>query len=168
MYLVEAKTRISDPDAIRRTLAACGAVLESRHRHTDIYFTTPMGPFKLREAERGSFLMFKQHPRPDMDALVQYDIEPIVGAARVGALLTMMGKRKALFKEREVYALGQATVHLDAIRGLGDFLEIEVRVPDPNEAMDRAMLCRDCMCQLGLNPADFRTTGYDRIQGKAA
>lgn len=168
MYLVEAKTRIENPDALRETLNTHGAVLEATHRHTDIYFTTPMGRFKLREAEKGSYLMFKQQPRKDMGALVQYDIEPVAGAARMSTLLTMIGRRKVMLKNREVYGLGRATVHLDDIHGLGTFVEIEVRVPHPDKAMECAMLCRECMQTLGLDPAGFETTCYDKLLRRAA
>ncbi|BBD09220.1 class IV adenylate cyclase [Desulfovibrio ferrophilus] len=168
MYLVEAKARIDNPDAIREVLLAGGAVLEDKNRHTDIYFRTPMGRFKLREGERGSCLMYREHPRKDMQALVRYDIEPIAGAARVGAMLAMVGRRKVMLKNREVYAFDRATVHLDNIHGLGSFLEIEVRVSDPAKAGEYALLCRDCMRRLGLDPASFETAGYDELLTRAA
>jgi predicted adenylyl cyclase CyaB len=63
-------------------------------------------------------------------------------------------------KQRTLFMLGRTRIHLDRVRGLGHFLELEV-VLDEGELAEVGMReARDLMSRLGVEPAQWVDGSY--------
>ncbi|MFB6217936.1 MAG: class IV adenylate cyclase, partial [Halobacteriaceae archaeon] len=86
--------------------------------------------------------------------------ETAVGSADdAGAVLEAVGFEPAatVRKERERFALEGYTVTLDAVEGLGEFLEVETRADEVETARDGA---RTLLAGLGFDPDDQIRRSY--------
>lgn len=122
----EFKARCSDPrDAIRR-VRAFGARWTGRERQIDTYFRVAEGRLKLRETAsraelvwyfRGDTLRSKRS-----DVLMLRVSEP---HSVKETLSRDLGVKVVVDKVRRVYLKDNVRVHVDEVRGLGRFVEIE-------------------------------------------
>jgi len=85
------------------------------------------------------------------------------------ALLRALGVRGVVEKRREVFMAGQTRIHLDEVRGLGSFLELEV-VLTPGQSVEAGeLIARDLMEQLGVSAESLESAAYiDLLEEYAA
>ncbi len=162
---LELKLRITDPAETRRRALALGAGPPARLEQEDVYFACREGRLKLRGEKRPgrSTSELIQYARPDMaqarlscySRLPQADPD---GLRRM--LAASLGERGVVHKLRELFLLGRTRLHLDRVRGLGDFAELELVLKEgesPKEA--RAELER-LLEGLGLAAAEIEPLSY--------
>jgi predicted adenylyl cyclase CyaB len=63
-------------------------------------------------------------------------------------------------KERWLYMIGQTRVHCDRVKGLGDYMELEVQLSDKESAEQGQVIADDLMTKLGILPADLCSGAY--------
>jgi adenylate cyclase class IV len=70
-------------------------------------------------------------------------------------------------RRRLKYLVGQTRVHLDAVEGLGEFMELEVVMrPEQSDAEGQA-IARDLMTRLGVREEDLLEGAYmDLVEGR--
>jgi len=122
----EFKARCSDPrDAIRRVRAA-GARWAGREHQIDTYFRVAEGRLKLRETRSRAELVW--YFRRDMLRSKRSDVlmlrVPDPGSIKQ-TLARDLGVKVVVDKVRRVYLKDNVRVHMDEVRGLGRFVEIE-------------------------------------------
>jgi homotetrameric cytidine deaminase len=168
---VELKAVDEDP---QRTLAACrelGAEDRGVLVQRDTYFRTAAGRLKLREEEPGGATLV-QYDRPD-DArarLSSYRLVPVEDAAALRqALDAALGTLVVVDKERHLLVWQGVRIHLDSVRGLGTFVELEgVAAPDSDLEPERANVAR-LQDALGISPDSILGDSYsDRLLGSDA
>ena len=122
----EFKARCSDPRVTLGRLRAAGARWASRERQVDTYFHVAEGRLKVRETEsRAEFIWYfrgdtLRSKRSDVIMLRLSD------AASVKATLSRdLGVKVVVDKVRRAYRKENVRVHVDEVRGLGRFIEIE-------------------------------------------
>jgi predicted adenylyl cyclase CyaB len=159
---VEIKARIKDIDALRgRIEAISGAPCEEIHQE-DTFFPVPKGRLKLRtlSPERGELIYYDREdtcePKPS-----HYLIAKTTNPATLHAVLAnALGVRGIVRKQRLLYLVSKTRIHLDAIEGLGSFLELEV-VLDKGESVERGeKVAREIMAKLGIEEADLIRGAY--------
>ncbi|MBD3236242.1 MAG: CYTH domain-containing protein [Candidatus Eisenbacteria bacterium] len=161
---VEIKAHLRDPDAVRARAAALSDAPVRRIVQTDTFFPTAQGRLKLREEEgRGGELIYYERADAREAKLSRYEVHPIRGTLpgklRKG-LATVLGVRGVVRKRRELYQVGRTRIHIDAVEGLGDFLELEVQVDeDASPAVGRQIAAR-LMAELGVEEADLVAGAY--------
>jgi homotetrameric cytidine deaminase len=126
-----------DPDPAR-SLAVCrelGAEDKGVIRQRDTYFRARSGRLKLREEEPGGAVLI-QYDRPDAGAartssyrLVRTDDPEGLRAALDAALGTLV----VVDKERHLLLWEGVRIHLDAVAGLGRFVELEGVAPPESD-----------------------------------
>lgn len=138
MYEVELKVR-ADHEQVRDRLDDLGATHVERLRQEDSYYDAPDRDFaKTDEALR----IRRQSEGTDEKALVTYKgplIDPksktreeaetaIEDDEAMQSILEGLGYEVAatVSKERDSYSLGECTVTLDSVDGLGEFVEVEL------------------------------------------
>jgi adenylate cyclase class 2 len=151
----------------RATLARLGAAPRGVIEQTDTYFHTRQGRLKVREVTGGGAELIA-YARPD-DADVRasdYVVVPLAdGAATVAALATALGRKVVVRKRREVLRWHNVRIHLDAVDGLGDFLEFEAEVGEgtgeggASEAVSAERLAT-LTRELGIDPAGAIAGSY--------
>lgn len=146
---LELKVRLSpDELAIRRglLLAAC-ATPPRTLRHIDTYFRVPSGRLKLREIWQqtgvSSELIAYERPNHADSRWSTYEritIAPDEASALKRGLRSTLGELVVVAKTREVGLIRHSRIHLDTVRDLGTFLEIETVVTDQDLASAPAEL----------------------------
>jgi adenylate cyclase class IV len=133
---VEVKARVDDLAGLRARVASRATAPPAVLQQTDTFFVVPSGRLKLREFGAGSGeLIFYQRADRTGPTESSYSrvacAEPSALAAVLGEALGVCG---VVQKRREVFLLGRTRVHLDDVRSLGRFMEIEVVLEDGEPA----------------------------------
>jgi predicted adenylyl cyclase CyaB len=132
-------------------------------RQTDWYFDVPRGRMKLREiAAAGASsaeLIVYLRPNTRGARTSRFVRLPADECAATRRLLTaMFGVSVCVRKRREVWLYENARIHLDLVRGLGPFVEIEVVVTNGmRQAQGLMALLREA---LGIEPARVLGRSY--------
>ncbi len=124
---LEIKARCSDPSRIRRILLVRGASFKGLDRQVDTYFRVPSGRLKLREGDIENALIY--YKRNDQKRSKKCDamLFPCEKKTPLKKLLTVaLGVLTVVDKKREIYFIQNAKFHIDRVKRLGNFVEIEV------------------------------------------
>lgn len=178
MYEVEVKVKASH-EPVRSRLAESDATHTDTVEQTDTYYDAPHREFETTDealrirtertpdAETATLLTYKG-PRIDDASKTRTEIETgVTSRTRLNEILENLGFSPAatVEKTRERYAIGDYTVTLDSVTGLGAFVEVETEVeaPDPERA-DAIETAREgafsILRDLGLDPDDQIRTAY--------
>jgi homotetrameric cytidine deaminase len=135
---VELKAHDPDPARTLERALAAGARDEGLLRQRDTYFHVAAGRLKLREQEPGGAMLIA-YERPDEAAerVSSYRLVavPDAGALR-DALAAVNGVDVVVVKRRHLLLWETVRIHLDEVRGLGSFLELEA-VAEPGSDLSR-------------------------------
>ncbi|MCM2466831.1 class IV adenylate cyclase [Methanoculleus oceani] len=148
MLEVEAKFGVRDPEDVRVRLDRKGVQMARRQRERDVYYNAPHRDFgqtdealRVRYDDTGFTVTYKG-PRVRVGsakAREEFNLKVASGETLEG-ILSRLGFRLAatVSKMREFYEMGDVTVTLDDVEGLGTFIEIEILTEDDKEdAADR-------------------------------
>lgn len=138
MKNIEIKAQCTDLKAARRIAVELGATLQADVIQVDTYFAVARGRLKLRQstpypiqenvmsAARAE-LIYYERPNQLQPKTSDYQIVPVEDGQLLCQVLTRaQGVRARVSKRREVWLLGNVRIHLDAVEGLGSFIEFEV------------------------------------------
>jgi adenylate cyclase class 2 len=174
MYEVELKVRAKH-GPVRERLAALGADPVDAVVQTDTYYDAPGRSFAEtdealrirheRDVETGEERSAITYKGPKVDDTSKTREEHETGVTEPDAaegVLEGLGyeAEAAVRKERERFAVGDATVTLDDVDELGTFLEVEIEV-DSQEAVPEAReRATELLEALELDPEDGIRTSY--------
>jgi adenylate cyclase class 2 len=161
---IEVKAYAEDLAALEARLQRLGAIFIGAVHQTDRYFTHPQRDFaqtdealRIRITDDRAFMTYKGR-KFDRLSKTREEIEVAVGdAAAATRLLERLGFTPvaAVRKLRRTYELGEFTICLDDVAGLGTFVEVEARgVADIEKARDGALALLD---QLTLHRTERRS-----------
>jgi adenylate cyclase class 2 len=136
---VEVKFKLEE-DIKKRIEEMAKFVCEVRER--DLYFNHPCRDFvktdealRVRKSEK-VFLTYKG-PKIDRETKTREEIEVEIGDFdKAVRILEKLGFKPVaeVFKVRRIYKIGDATICIDNVKGLGEFVEIEVKSEDVEKA----------------------------------
>ena len=159
---VEIKARAVDfvaLNALAEQLSGAPAVVI---RQVDTFFLTATGRLKLRELESGVAQLI-YYDRADLQGPKRsdYSIFETHDAAPLKSVLSMaLGIRGTVEKVRHLYLVGQTRVHLDDVKGLGQFMELEVVLrPDQTDEAGR-QVAEGLISSLGIDRQDLLESAY--------
>ena len=178
MYEVELKFQVSDVAALERDLLALGARFGNAVEQVDRYFAHPCRDFaatdealRLRRTGTDVAITWKG-PRIDATTKTRREIELGVTAAALGGgpgaidrwtgLLEALGFRQVreVAKRRRAAVVAwegaEVEVCLDAVTGLGDYLELELQAAADAVPLARGRL-ESLARRLGCGPAERRS-----------
>jgi predicted adenylyl cyclase CyaB len=159
---VEIKARCPDPNAARDVLRARNARFEGIDRQTDTYFHVESGRLKLRQGDIENHLIYYSRSDVSGPKMSTVWLAPFSHGDRLLRLLSAaLGIRSVVQKTREIYYTGRSKVHLDTVRGLGSFVEIEV--VDASGQAKSSMLeteCEELMSALHVTKHDLVARSY--------
>lgn len=135
----------------------------------DLFFPCPNGRLKLRlQRPPPSYLI--AYSRPDARGpktsryLTAVAAEP---AALAACLSAALGEGRVVEKTRLLFLAGRTRVHVDTVRGLGDFLELEVVLRRGEGAAAGRAEARRLMRLLGVRPEDLLAGAYADLAGSS-
>ena len=172
MYEVELKLR-ADHESLRERLDDAGADQIEHRRQVDTYYDAPHRSF----ADTDEALRIRREEPADGDAVTKLTYKgPLVEAASktreehetvvdddeaLQGVLAGLGFEPAAVveKDRTYFSFDGYTVVLDAVDGLGEFIEIEREVPESEveAAREEAIALLE---RLGLDPDEQIRTSY--------
>ena len=123
---IEFKARRNNPKLIRDYLKNNKARFIGEDRQIDTYFKVPTGRLKLRESKFENFLVYYERentaePKPSHHLLLKVEPE-----SSIKEMLTQsLGVLCVVDKKREIYWLDNVKFHIDEVKDLGNFFEIE-------------------------------------------
>lgn len=162
---LELKAPCPEPASIQAALARLEAVDAGLLVQTDHYFHAPQGRLKLREIA-GATAQLIAYDRPEDHAQrhSRYRITAVEDpAGLITVLAAALGLRGVVAKRRQLFLWNQCRIHLDAVEGLGSFLEFEVisagKARDDRERMDTLMRA------FGIRDSDAIRASYSDLLG---
>jgi len=139
MLEIELKVRVTDLPAVRERLLILHAEPEGRVHERDLYLNAPHRDFggtdealRIRNANGRFTVTYKGPKKQDyhLKAREEYNCG-VESGEMIGCIFSSLGFRPVaeVRKWREYYRFRDATVCLDQVEGLGDFVEIELADP---------------------------------------
>jgi len=159
---VEIKARVADPGALRARVAAAATAPPVIIGQRDTFFAVARGRLKLRRFDdgRGELIFYERDDTPGPKTST-YSKSPCPDAAGMEALLgRALGVRGVVDKRRELFMVGRTRVHLDEVRDLGHFLELEVVLRDGEAAADGEREAHALLAALVIPPDALLAPAY--------
>lgn len=164
--LVEIKARCTDPVAVRAYLRAANADARGTDHQIDTYYNVPAGRLKLREGNIENSLIFYQRnnqpgPKDSHVSLCKFKEMP---DALNGVLKAALGTMQVVDKQREIYFIDNVKFHVDEVKNLGSFLEIEaIGRPGVDRQEDLLAQCNHYLKELNVAEADLIANSYSDL-----
>ena len=147
---------------IRNYLLANNASFKGTDEQTDTYFNVPNGRLKLREGNIENNLIFYERSNQAGPKNSHFNLVKVEDAKGLKEILTKSnGVKIVVHKKREIYYIDNVKFHLDAVPGLGSFVEIEagnVLVNLSQEELKRQ--CDFYLKELGIKEEDLIEVSY--------
>ena len=160
--IIEIKARCKTTDGIRKNLLSLGATSIGTDRQIDTYFVVPEGRLKLRRGNIENTLI--QYHRsnqsgPKLSNVKLYkpnDVDALYATLRAAIPVLV-----EVDKQREIYFIENVKFHIDHVKGLGDFIEIEAI----DEVGDIGITKLNAQCEhylklFDVDPGDLMTHSY--------
>ena len=122
----EFKARIKDEQRVRDALKTLNARPIGTDHQVDTYFRVPAGRLKVREGRIENALIFyrRSNARRARQSAVEMMLLPRRNSVRA-ILERALATLAVVDKRREIYFVKNVKIHLDRVRRLGKFLEVE-------------------------------------------
>ena len=162
MRNIEIKARVRDKSHVRDYMRAKGGAQHETQHQRDVFFHASHGRLKLRCFPDGTAVLVAYN-RPDTAGpkLSDYLLAPVADAAACEAALTRaLGVRGIVEKKREISIVGQTRIHLDEVRDLGFFLELEVVLRPDQDSQTGESIANELMRDLKVEPDDLLQHAY--------
>ncbi|MEI7750974.1 MAG: class IV adenylate cyclase [Candidatus Omnitrophota bacterium] len=157
---LEIKARCPDPAHIRKILLARGASFKGLDHQIDTYFRVPDGRLKLREGNIENALIYYKRVDQKNSKKCDSTLFPCLKKTPLKKILTRtLGVLTVVDKKREIYFVKNAKFHIDRVKRLGDFMEIEVFGPAQASAKLRKQ-CEFYQKLLGIRTTDLVADSY--------
>lgn len=122
----EFKARLKNESHVRAALKRLRARRIGTDRQVDTYFRVPRGRLKIREGKIENALVYYERSNAARARRSRIELMHLPRRNSIRAILTAaLGVLTVVDKRREIYFVGNVKVHLDRVRGLGKFVEVE-------------------------------------------
>lgn len=164
--LIEIKARCNDPLSIETILKERNAESKGIDHQIDTYFRVPKGRLKLREGNIENSLI--HYHRSNQSGPKQSDVTlfktPSDAAALKKILTDSVGVLAVVDKKRQIYFIENVKFHIDEVKGLGSFVEIEaIDSENTQKVMNAEELnaqCRFYIELFNIQKSDLLTHSY--------
>lgn len=161
MRNIEIKARVRNESHARDYMRTHGTQHETQYQR-DVFFQASHGRLKLRCFPDGTGVLVA-YDRPDSAGpkLSDYLLAPLADAAACEQALTRsLGLRGIVEKKREIAIVGQTRIHLDEVRNLGLFLELEVVLRPEQDDQTGETIANRLMRDLKVESPDLLEHAY--------
>ena len=161
--IIEIKARCTNPKEIETILLNNNARYEGSDRQIDTYFNSDSGRVKLREGNIENSLIYYQRKERKGQKKSEVTLYKTTGDSNAlkEILTNTLGIKIKVDKTRKIFFIENVKFHIDQVKGLGSFVEIEAI--DINGKMGEEKLrkqCNDSIRLLGLEKAEFLDQSY--------
>lgn len=162
---IEIKAKCDDHEKIRSILKSYNADFKGTDHQIDTYFKTNIGRLKLREGDIENFLIFYERENqegPKQSDVILFKSDPNSSLKEI--LTGSLGILVIIDKQREIYFINNVKFHIDIVKDLGTFMEIEAI--DSNETFTKEKLLEQCENYLrlfGISQGDLISVSYSDL-----
>jgi len=159
---IEIKARVNDYDRLYELAEKLSDKPCQVIPQEDTFFNCPHGRLKLRQLNpQHGQLVYYQRADISGPKHSDYQIFETENPALLKAILSQaFGVRGVVSKVRYLFTVGQTRIHLDKVKGLGDFLELEVVLRPGQSDAEGELIAQNLMQQLGVADRDLIETAY--------
>jgi adenylate cyclase, class 2 len=163
--IIEIKARHKRLGRVREYLESHGAEFKGRDHQVDTYFQVKTGRLKLREGTIENSFIF--YDRPIQSGPKRSDVvisRPSNPGALKTVLVAALPVRVVVDKQREIYFIDNVKFHIDDVRDLGQFVEIEA-IDASGERTEAELLqqCEFYMAELGVRTKNLVPESYSEL-----
>lgn len=162
---VEIKAKCSDHQRVRNILESQGAEYKGLDHQIDTYFRVSNGRLKLREGTIENALIFYERSNQEgpKDSKVVLYSSP-AGSSLKDALLGACGTLVVVDKQRHIYFIDNVKFHVDLVKDLGTFVEIEAIDKSGDIGKDKLLQqCQHYMKLLGIQETELISCSYSDL-----
>lgn len=160
---IEIKAHCADPKEIARILEYYGADHKGTDHQLDTYFSVTDGRLKLREGKIENNLIY--YKRADQAGPKRSDVilHPSGKDDSIKQILDkVLGVKVIVDKERDIYFIDNVKFHIDKVKGLGNFVEIEA-IGEEGEEDTLDQQCKHFMEVLHIKSEDLIVDSYSDL-----
>ncbi len=158
---VELKARDHDPEATLAAALGHGAVDQGVLTQTDTYFAAREGRLKLREEDGvGTLIAYARADEATARTSAYHLVAVPDPVALKAALDDALGTVVVVEKLRRLLLWQDVRIHLDAVEGLGTWLELEAVAPADSDLTDEHRKVAELRAVLKIVDENVVATGY--------
>jgi predicted adenylyl cyclase CyaB len=167
--LVEMKAKVDSLEPFTQKLAKLKAKYIGTFKQTDTYYEVPAGRLKTRETDGQSKVQLVYYERPDIQDLKQSTVF-ILEFDKADYMKQFIDSnlcvKAVVEKERAIYRHKGTQIHLDNVKNLGTYIELEHPTQDTPQAIQKThRKLQRLMTKLGVKPENLQKGSYsDLIQ----
>lgn len=163
--IAEIKARSNKIDQVRDYLKSQNAFHKGTDHQIDTYFKIASGRLKLRQGNVETNLIYYNRPNtkePKKSTVLLYKPNE---SERLKHILEAVHPTLCIVdKLREIYFIDNVKFHLDTVKGLGTFVEIEAIDESNTLAYDIILQqCHSYMAQLNISDEDLVSVSYSDL-----
>lgn len=158
----EIKCKLSDRKAVERIVNAVKSYSHSVEKQTDIYYKADTGRLKLRiiNDTEGSLIFYDRGEKTGK-RISKYIISKTKDHKELDSILRKQFKILVVVtKKRDIYIRENVRVHIDSVKGLGRFLEIEIIYENLSKAKEQM---KELVSKFQLNENKFLKGSYSDL-----
>lgn len=164
---IEIKAHCNDLNKVREILKSQNAESKGTDHQTDTYFNSKKGRLKLREGNIENNLIHYERKNTEGSKESKFTLYKTEQDSSLKAILEVaLGNKCTVEKDREIYFIENVKFHLDTVKDLGTFVEIEASNKDNDLTKNKLQeQCNFYIKLLQINAKDFISDSYsDMIQ----
>ena len=162
---IEIKAKSLELDRIRDLLKSKNADFKGIDHQVDTYFKVNSGRLKLREGNIENHLIYYEREDksgPKKSLVVLYKYNPDQSLKEI--LTRSLGVLAVVNKHREIYFIDNVKFHLDNVKGLGYFVEIEAIDEDGSIGSEKLHeQCKYYLRLLNISKEDLLENSYSDL-----
>ena len=158
----EIKCSLKDRPKVSEIKKALKNYTHTIEKQKDIYYKTVNGRLKLRiiNDTEGSLILYNRAEKKNK-RISKYTISKTKDFRELDSILRkQFGVLVTVFKKREIYIYKNTRVHIDIVKGLGKFIEIEIIYDDISAAKN---LMKVLISELNLDENKFIKVSYSDL-----
>jgi len=166
---IEIKARVVDIGALAKRVATIATHGPTVIQQDDTFFHCTSGRLKLRAfSSTEGELIFYQRSNQLGPKESFYVRSPTNSPGTLREALTLAhGQVGRVVKERTLFLVGRTRVHLDAVQGLGSFMELEVVLEEGETPEAGVREAHELMARLGIEPSHLVEVAYVDLLAKS-
>lgn len=162
---IEIKAQCRNRPFVKKVLKKGHARFVGIDHQVDTYFKVPSGRLKLREGDIENHLIYyerKNQKGPKPAKVILYDVKPKSSLKEI--LICSLGVLAVVDKKREIYFIENIKFHLDQVKNLGSFIEIEA-IDRKGKIGQKKLLeqCHTYLRLLKISKRDLISTSYSDL-----
>lgn len=162
---VEIKAKCSDHNIVREILKSKSADFKGTDHQIDTYFKINKGRLKLREGNIENYLIYYDRENkegPKESKVILYKNSP--DSTLKDILLSANEVLVVVDKMREIYFIDNIKFHIDIVKNLGSFVEIEAIDKDGSIGKDKLYeQCKKFMTLFSISNNDLISVSYSDL-----